>query len=213
MAGEQPEDICHGWTARCLVQPHWSSAFSDLEEHRDVAWHYCFCRNGVVGTSPTHISLEGCTCWWVGEAAVPHVTQHLFPAPPAWGCMWLCWGYHSVQRSVPGAVFPALCLAIFILGVGNAFLQEAHLLINPCSRMAGLLQPLCWPLLLLRTITETRQLTGQDKSGFSTTAASAHLWLQALFPPPLAGPNRTVKSLWYPLGGVAAENLGLGPSN
>lgn len=185
-----------------------------------------------MGSSPTHISLEGCTClsphpihsWWVGEAAVPHVTQHLFPAPPAWGCMWLCWGYlasqqkpvpwsRSVQRSVPGAVFPALCLAIFILGVGNAFLQEAHLLINPCSRMARLLQPLCWRLLLLRTVTETHQLTGQDKSGFSTTAALAHLWLQALLPPPLAGPNRTVKSLWCPLREMAAENLGLGPSN
>lgn len=63
-----------------------------------------------MGSSPTHISLEGCTClsphsihsWWVGEAAVPHVTQHLFPAPPAWGCMWLCWGYlASQQRPVP----------------------------------------------------------------------------------------------------------------
>lgn len=89
----------------------------------------------------------------------------------------------SVQRSVPGAVFPALCLAIFILGVGNTFLQEAHLLINPCSRMAGLLRPLCWLLLLLRTVTETHQLTGQDKSEFSTTVASAHLWLQAPSPP------------------------------
>lgn len=159
-AGEQPEDICHGWAAGCLGPGHIGLLLPvTLRSTERFGLALQFLQAvGWWAVAPTHRSLEGCTClslhlvhsWWVAETAVAHVTQHLFPAPPAWGCVWLCCGYLasqqrpvprscSVQRSGPGAVFPPLCLVIFILGVGNAFLQETHLLINPCSHMARLL--------------------------------------------------------------------------
>lgn len=60
---------------------------------------------------------------------MPCGTQHLFPAPPAWGWVWLCWGYlacqqrpvpwsHGVQVSVPGAL-PSSLPGYFYPGSGK----------------------------------------------------------------------------------------------
>lgn len=205
-----------------VSRPHWLSTLGDLEGHREV-W-LSIMAPAAAGSSSTHRAPEGSTCLsplcTVGGCGCHVLCQHLFSGPPACGWVWPCRRglaspqrpvpqNHSVQRSVPGAVLPALCLAIFILRVGNAFLQEAHLRDQSLQLhgMAGLCRLLYW-LPLPRTVTETHQLTGQDKSGFSTTVASAHLWLRTPLPPPLAGLNRTVKSLWCPLGGNGWGELG-----
>lgn len=166
--------------------------------------------------------LEGCTCLsplcTVGGCGCHSLCHHLFSVPPAWGWVWLSPSYLdslqrpvpwnlSIQRSVPGAILPALCLAIFILRVGNAFLQEAHLL-DQSLQLHGVAR-LCWLfhwLLLLRAVTETHQMTGQDKSGPSTAAASTSGYIP--LPPLLAGLKRTVKSLCCPLGGNGWGELG-----
>lgn len=145
--GKQPEDIWHGWTAGVpRSRPHWLSALGDLEGHRE-AWLSLMAPAAMEqwAVAPTHRPLEGCTCLsplrTVGRCGCHALCQHLFSVPPAWGWVCLCRTYlASPQRLVPrndsrqptevfaGAILPALCLAIFILRVGNAFLQEAHLL-------------------------------------------------------------------------------------
>lgn len=143
--GKQPEATWHGWTAGVPgSRPHWLSALGDLEGHREACLSLmtpAATRQWAVAL--THRPLEGCTCLsplrTVGRCDSHVRCQHLFSVPPAWGWVWLCWiylaslqrlvpWYDSRPRSLPGATLPALCLAIFILRVGNAFLQEAYLL-------------------------------------------------------------------------------------